>query len=355
MGAASLRLVLCILACLGTRVLGHYFRPETGGLFLNLADTLPTFDILGSQTEGDAPTGGSFWASVFAHASDGHDYLVISHSVMGLPNETTMYRGSIIDITDSSRHAQFTVVSPVPSVWADNGDYNASYPDFEFASLNQSFMRTLSRYDGAEFDITFELSAPALLYGGLGIFQVGNYSTYDWVMPSGRTNGWVSLGGVNVTIDPEKSLTWYDRQWGKAPQWWTWFQLHVPNEEPGCPDTLYSILVWDSTPDGTGAFATVKLGASTQTISVQSIIPGHRNWTSPYTGYAYAMNWYVKLADGTEFDISTIRDDQELHSDGGGAFATYEGLVTAKGNSRNGRRIGGYGVIEMQAPSRPSF
>ncbi|KAL0764331.1 hypothetical protein CaCOL14_013173 [Colletotrichum acutatum] len=108
---------------------------------------------------------------------------------MGLPNGTTMYRGSILDITDPSRHAQFTVESPVPSVWVDSGNYNASYPDFEFASLKKGFMRTPSRHDGAEFDITFELSAPALLYGGLGIFQVGNYPTYDWLMPAGRTDG----------------------------------------------------------------------------------------------------------------------------------------------------------------------
>ncbi|KAK1657357.1 hypothetical protein BDP55DRAFT_761890 [Colletotrichum godetiae] len=185
-------------------------------------------------------------------------------------------------------------------------------------------MRTLSRKDGAEFDITFELSAPDLLYGGLGIFQAGNYSTHDWVMPAGRTNGWISLSRFNLTIGSEKSLTWYDRQWGQVPQSWTWFRLHVPNEESGCPDNLYSILVWDDTPDGTGAFATVKLGASTQTIPVQTMVPGHRNWTSPYTGYTYSMDWYVKLADGKDLDISTIiRDDQELHSDGGGAFATY--------------------------------
>lgn len=36
-------------------------------------------------------------------------------------------------------------------------------------------------------------------------------------MPDGKTTGWLAFNGSTITVDTEKSLTWYDRQWAGAP------------------------------------------------------------------------------------------------------------------------------------------
>jgi hypothetical protein len=102
-------------------------------------------------------------------------------------------------------------------------------------------MRTWSSISGAEFDLSFELSSPALLNGGLGSFQGGRSIVNEWSMPAGRTTGWLSLNRTKVTVNTQKSLTWYDRQFNGAPPGWSWFQLHVDSGTAGEDVTPISI------------------------------------------------------------------------------------------------------------------
>ncbi|KAM6508361.1 hypothetical protein FALCPG4_018230 [Fusarium falciforme] len=331
------------------------FRPESGGLLLNGLDTLPIgYNLLESQTKAGVPIGLSFWSSSFIHGSDNHDYLIVSHVLTGQKITPSLYRGSLLDITNPSRYGRFEIFSNVSGVYSDTGDFNASYPDYGFGSIGSEgapVLRTWSSVAGAEFNLTFELSSPVLLNGGLGSFRgAGNATAKEWGSPACKTNGWLSIDGSKVTVDTERSLTWYDRQWDGAPASWTWFELHIESETPGESALPFSIWVWKDTPDGSGGLATTRSAGGVQNvIPVKSLETSGRTFTSPATDIVYDLDWTLKLADGTVFRVSSVREDQELYAESG-LFATYEGFVTVTGVDKDGRKIGGYGLVEIEPP-----
>ena len=274
--------------------------------------------------------------------------MIVSHVLAGLPVSPSMYRGSILDITNPSRYGRFEIFSNVSEVYSDTGNLNTSYPDYGFSSVGSDeapAMRTWSAVSGAEFDLTFELSSPALLNGGLGSFKAGNTTAHEWGVPAGKTKGWFRVDGSKIAVDVERSLTWYDRQWNGAPTSWTWFELHIESEKHGASATPYSIWVWgEDTPGGSAGLATIRDAAGVQrVVPVVSMVTSSRTFTSPVTGIVYNLDWTLKLADGTEFCASSVREDQELYGEGG-VFPTYEGFATVSGVYNDGQKVKGYGL-----------
>ncbi|KAK9388449.1 hypothetical protein V1515DRAFT_402739 [Lipomyces mesembrius] len=326
------------------------FRPESGGILSNRLGTLPLqFDLLGSQINASGPDQ-SFWSSSFIHGSDNHDYLVVSHVLTGLPTAFSVYRASVLDITDPSRYAKFEFFSNISSPFP-YGDFNVTLPDYGFSTAESggdvSKLRTWSQVPGAQFDLNFDLSAPVLLNGGLGVFKAGNDTVHEWSMPAGKTTGWLAFNGSKVIVDTEKSLTWYDRQWGGSPQNWTWFEFHIESGNPKVGDIPMSIWVWGDYESGIEGVASVReAGVVQSVIPVTSLEPSNRTYTSQETGIVYALDWVLKLADGTVFWISSVRADQELYASGG-LFPTYEGYITVTGTFKGNWEVEGYGLVEI--------
>jgi hypothetical protein len=316
------------------------------------------FNLTESQTEtqtgGRGSPGGSFWLSSFIHASDHHDYMVVSHVIAANSfklSNLTLYRASILDITNPSRYAQFSFTSDVSNVFSDNGDFNAAFANYGFASAQPveatPAMRTWSNVSGIEFDLNFQLSSPALLNGGLGYFPAANSNVYEWGAPAAKTTGWLSLNGSKVTVDTTKSLTWYDRQWTGAPSPWTWFELHIDDGRHGGSAIPMSIWTWKDGTSSLAGLATIREAPGIQTVvPVTSLQPSNRTYTSKATNSVYPLDWVLKLADGTRLSVSSVRPDQELFAQGG-IYPTYEGYVTVTGTYKGSRKVTGYGLVEV--------
>lgn len=234
-------------------------------------------------------------------------------------------------------------------------------------------MVTWSNHESLVFNLSFELSAPVLLNGGIGTFQWGEslilllllffycalFPDYEaeipsvvneWSMPAGRTSGSIQVDGKTVAVDSSKSLTWYDRQWqvGGASNW-TWFELHLGDAHNF--STKMSVWFYPSGFGTVKGFATIK---DLRQPSYSRVVPatlalGPRTWTSPFNS-TYALDWVVTLGDGTSLNISTTRDDQEL-SDAAGLFRTYEGYVEVTGISSSSHDFAGFGLVEIQPVS----
>ncbi|TVY70059.1 Kievitone hydratase [Fusarium oxysporum f. sp. cubense] len=323
------------------------FRSEEGSILSNGSYQLPTsFDIASTQTNREGADGASFWSSSFILGSNNHSYLVLSHVLA----DPSLYRASILDITDPSLYTQFETLSKPTSFYSDTGVFNASFPDYGFGSTSPSDglseMRTWSAVPGAEFDLTFESTSPVLLNGGLGVFKAGNSTVYEWSMPAGKTRGWLNVNGTKVIVDTAQSLTWYDRQWGGAPPNWSWFELHLENVNG--TDIPLSIWVWDEE-HGQRGVATVRDGGVQNVIPVASLETSGRTFSSKASGATYPLDWSLHLADGTELSISSVRDDQELYAPGG-KLPTYEGYVTVAGVYKGSQKVEGYGLIEISPP-----
>ncbi|KAJ0269028.1 hypothetical protein COL940_012817 [Colletotrichum noveboracense] len=290
------------------------FRPERAGL---LHEGLP-HRLANNQPDTQPPSPGSFWSSSFIHASNNHSYLVLSHLLSGI----AIYRASILDITDPTHYAQYQVItSPIPPF---------SPPE-----------------DGVEFDLTFETSAPILLNGGLGFFESRNTTVYEWSMPAGLTRGWIAVNGTRLVVDPARSLTWYDRQWGGAPPGWSWFELHLENPDQTAYDVPMSVWVWEEAGAAAG-LATIRDGRDVQkVVPVTSLVPSNRTYTSHSSGAVYPLDWTLELGDATRLSISSVRPDQEMVADGG-LLPTYEGYVTVSGVYQGNQTVEGYGLVELE-------
>lgn len=100
--------------------------------------------------------------------------------------------------------------------WTDDGKFHAA---FERAGMEASGnnplkgIRTCNSLDGIEFDITFNFTSPVFINAALDSYLVGGQLGYESSLPKRVTQGWLRFDGERVDIIPEKSLTWYDRQW----------------------------------------------------------------------------------------------------------------------------------------------
>jgi kievitone hydratase len=315
------------------------------------------YDLGSTHTTSGPYAGGSFWSSSFVRGANGHNYMVLAHTLS--PKVAgpvgSIYRAAVLDLTDpSSTFQQFTTLSNVSSLFNADGVFNASYPDFGFGMVDSANplgrMRAWSSVANISFDLTWEMSSPVILNGGLGIFFTGNNQSAvgpEWSVPACTTTGWVQdTDGTRVAVETESSLTWYDREWGSTPVSWTWFALHLTTD-PKCDDSeiVMSSWVWD---DSDVRFATIREGARTLLVPISNVTTSGEKWTSPATNRTYDLGWGVHMADGTSLTITALRDDQEL-TDPVGKSLSYEGFVTVEGKYFDGRPLTGWGLVEIAA------
>lgn len=258
-----------------------------------------------------------------------------------------MYRAAVVDVTGASQFNQFERLVDLSSPWSADGYFDITLPEYGFGLTglyNDSQMRTYSTVPNVEFDLTFNLSAPLLFNGGVGTWQAGNETVNQWSIPAGETTGWLKFNGNKLEVDTKRSITWYDRQWGGGPPFWTWFELHLETGRPGDDLTAVSVWYWDTVEAGKGAIATARDAQGVQkVVPVISLIPSNRTYTSPSSNATYNLDWQLLLADGTDLSISCIKEDQELFAVGG-MYPTYEGYISVNGT------YDGYGVVEIVPP-----
>ncbi|PYI22741.1 hypothetical protein BO99DRAFT_468514 [Aspergillus violaceofuscus CBS 115571] len=354
----STAMKLTAFASVLTTALG--FRAEMGGLQEQaISAPLPLMIDPASSQSFIANISNSWWSSSYIRASNEHDYMILSHA--GLSPSRGYYRASILDITDPTVYHQFeTILDPSESSAYEVPDvpFNFTLDQYGFQSVDAAkplgSMRTWSSIEDVEFDVTFDLSAPVLLNGGSGSFPWGSQVTYEWSMPSGLTSGSLVVNGTRLSIDPVRSMTWYDRQitWPQGLTTlpsntnWTWFELHL-NNDLGEQSEKLSIWIYDSGDSERHQFATVRKAPGVNTVlPVTEFTQSDRTWTSTTSNATYPLDWVVTMSDGTSLSISSVREDQEL-CDEDGVAPTYEGYITVNGFDRAGNKISGFGVVEV--------
>ncbi|RFU79580.1 short-chain dehydrogenase [Trichoderma arundinaceum] len=350
--------LLALQALVSTTLAAHpgwIFRPQTSGIASGGLNNYPIpYNLSTSQTNHDpASTGSSFWSSSLIHGSNGRDYLVVSHAIAGAGGTSVnIYRASLLDLDDTSQYSQYARIAESAETYGSTGILNFTTSDYAFRATSEtdalSSIRTYSQVAGLEYDLTFDLSSPPLLNAGTGTFRVAGRSGFQWSMPAGKTRGWLSVNGTKVDIDTDRSLTWYDRQWGALPNNFTWWQVHIPGQRSdGTEDDLYSIWAWHDVVNGDKAFATRRTGEQAE----QSVVPvdwkvsSNRTFTSAATGIVYPLDWTIAVPGGPELELSSIRPDQEMQG-AGIPLLSYTGLLDVVATYPGGRKVPAFAVIE---------
>lgn len=268
---------------------------------------------------------------VLAHYLDSPGYTYFRASTLNL--ETLSYH-QFITLGNSTKNSTILDVS------VGNNGIQSLTPD------NISKLRAYSNHENVTFDLTYEATTGALPNAGAGAFKFGQGLTYEFGLPGGKTEGSLTgSDGKQVTIDPAKSSTWYDRQWGTvaaAPSNWTWFELHIPQ-------TSYKISAWiirDVPLNSFNSFATIR-GANEeiQTLPLEFKANYKRAYKSGKGHVTYPLDWEVKISGFGTFQISSFTADQEIV--GETALQTaYEGFITFKGTVHS-KPVQGYGLVEI--------
>ncbi|KAJ5921438.1 hypothetical protein N7466_009764 [Penicillium verhagenii] len=316
----------------------EYWKPEIPILF-NFSSSQ-----FSNKLGGKSATS-SYYTTSFLTDTDRNQHVILSHILITADN-TTSFSASSLNLTDLS-YTSFMVNSNETGLQAGSL-LNVTTDGNGFESLtedNVSQMRTYSNDDKLAFDITYNATTMALVDAGAGLFTFGDGVSYEWGLPGCYTAGTLTVGGQVVTIDPENSFTWYDRQWNDGLPSngnWTWFELHIPA-------TGYKMSIWainDEEPQQRYCFATIRTGDGSQNVVPITFNADYtRHWYSNASDYSYPLDWTLTIGDYGNFKISSITNDQEIV---GPTFSTsgYEGFITFDGTFE-GKEVEGFGVVEV--------
>ncbi|KAJ4327514.1 hypothetical protein N0V84_002042 [Fusarium piperis] len=326
----------------------YSFRPEADESYWK--SSLPVlFNFSTSQfdkTVNGKAAASSYWTSSFLTGHNKRQYLAISHAFTDMHN-SSYYRSSVLDLNDLEVYHSKVTYSNDTVLQSDSLlKLTLAQNGFESTSVdNVSQMRTWSNHGKVKFNIKYNATSSVIVDGGMGLFTFGNGLSYEWGLPSCRTEGSVTLDGHEITIDPSNSFTWYDRQWNDGLPVggnWTWFQLHLPNSR-----TKFSIwAIEDEVTKRADYFTTIRLEDGSQNLVPVTFLPDYtRQWHSPASGFYYPQDWTLIVGDYATLRVSSATKNQEIV--GNTVFSTaYEGFVTFDGEI-DGQYVDGYGVVEV--------
>ncbi|KAF4547572.1 Kievitone hydratase-like protein [Elsinoe fawcettii] len=328
------------------------FFAESGSLQKSIyAEPLGSwYDLSESQRPyaATATSANSWWSTSFVYGSDDREYLLVSH-ILTTPF-ISVYRASSLDLSDNQSFRQYSKLFNASA--AIGSDYRLELADYFMGSTTDNDLGPTNTWTtdvAVQFNITYELSSPVILNGGVGSFWWQTSNASEWSMPAGRTHGsFVNTRNETIQIIPEQSLTWYDRQFQDAGAGnWTWFQLHL-NSGPGVTGEKHSIWFYPNLNGGQYGFSTRRTVPGSNEVVAATLIERDRTWTSPLSNWIYRLEWRVDLADGTTLNITLPGPENQELCDDQGTFCTYEGYIEISGTDKKGGRITGFGLVEVQ-------
>ncbi|GLA18145.1 hypothetical protein AnigIFM62618_005300 [Aspergillus niger] len=294
---------------------------------------------------------GSYWTSSYLTTRSKHHYMIISHLLYQPPKSEFYFRTSILDLDDPDtgywNHFSYHNVSLIKK-HVTALDLNFGSFGFESLHSDPSSLRTWTTTRDYAFDISWRATSPLIYNMGVGMFSFIGGATVEWGLPACATTGHINMNGTTHTIDPLRSFTWYDRQFGESgPENlssfpvgnWTWFELHFTHS------TRASIWAIDTGSEKL-RFATIRKGNGSHTIIPFTLEVGEVGaWTSPLSNYTYPQNWKLFFSNGDRLEVTSVRSDQELYSPVIRGDSAFEGFVTV-----SGRLLGeesSFGLVEM--------
>ncbi|KAK1621478.1 hypothetical protein BDP81DRAFT_401142 [Colletotrichum phormii] len=278
-------------------------------------------------------TSGSYWTSAFLTTTTGTQYLALSH-ILGPICKSSLLN---LDTLEYSNNLNYGAAS-------QNG---TASPSTATAGFHISAGGGNCGLGSTSSDLITEITSKVPLNGGNAAFTFGpNFAnSTEWSILAGTTYGTLTLSNnETLTIDPARSLIWYDHQKGAgAPQRWTWFQLHFPNSS-----TKASIWSYDfgAPSHQLYQFATVRVGEESQyVLPFDMETRGCGDWTSPRSNITYSQRWELRFENGDVLDIKSVREDQEIYGARQLSDTVYAGYVNVSGRFL-GEEVG-FGVVEM--------
>ncbi|KAL2670259.1 hypothetical protein Neosp_014726 [[Neocosmospora] mangrovei] len=315
----------------------------------------PVLDVRESQLirEFDPNYVNSHWVAHWITTKSNLDLLVVSHASLRAkandPEGSNLYGGSVYELDSGFFSDYFAVGETV--------DFNPKILDMKFtdqyrwyANTPDSFssITSIGKWDNHGWNITFEPRGPNLYDGGSAAFFWGTDYNREWAVPNARTSGTVTINGTQHEVDPKRSTSWYDRQWGVgiATSGWYWFPIQLRDGTRIC--------AWVVNPVGDyhKSFATVlRTDGTHEVVTVSPEMQPQNTWTSKKTNITYHESFTLIFPEKKgRLEIAVPFGKERQHGEFGAAdrnAALYEAYATVEG-TWEGIRVSGWGISEQK-------
>ncbi|OJZ80141.1 hypothetical protein ASPFODRAFT_212858 [Aspergillus luchuensis CBS 106.47] len=293
----------------------------------------------------------SFWAANYVHTTDNRNFLVSLNAIV-INGSATQRAGILsLDAPLAFFKANYGSVGHVKGSNGTLDPFNLTMPGgkfgLEIVPRNVTgggrfpHMRIFNNLPETEFDIDLEMRGPTLLNAGLGSWFWVDDIQNQVSLPAARPHGTLVVNHTTLVIDPLRSTTWYDRQWGPTmPDTFCWFGLYLTDSDN--VKSYMSIWHWKDPIEGDKSFATVQNnpGATTVFPLANFLSSTNEVYHSAVTGSAYPLMHNVTLPDGSYLVIKSVRPDQEYVMNNS-TSAFYSGYVEVSGD------FTGHGVVDI--------
>ncbi|KAL7914674.1 hypothetical protein GGI35DRAFT_154279 [Trichoderma velutinum] len=224
---------------------------------------------------------------------------------------------------------------------------------YELHSLtddNISTINVIANYTESNFSLntTFQPRGSLLFNGGSGSLYWGSVFNQQWSSSAAYTTGTFIINGTRHTVDPKRSTTWYDRQWGEEnpTQGWHWFPIQLEN---GVRISTWVIPTEQG--DAIKAFATALYpNGEQEVVSVNPDIKPKDAWVSPTTNRTWYGSFEVSFLDEYNSVISAVAPNVTNRKFGeasfGSSFAFCDSFTLYNGTWK-GQTVRGWGIVEQ--------
>ncbi|KGO76094.1 hypothetical protein PITC_006370 [Penicillium italicum] len=296
----------------------------------------------------------SFWAANFIRTTNNQSFFISAHIIVR--NGSATQRAGIMSLDEPLEFYTQTYqnIGPVRESNGTLEPFNLTMPGGRFGmetiphrnATRGTFLskRIFSHLPAVKFDIDLEMKGPVLLNAGLGSWLWGGGLQNQISLPVTRPHGTFVVENRTLTIDPKRSFTWYDRQWGPtSPERFTWLGLYLT--APNKPKVYISIWNWEDSVNGNKSFATLQSHDGTNTVlPLTRFEPSDKHvFNSTVSGNKYSLEYNIRLADGTKLHVKSSRPDQEYVMDNS-TIGFYSAYVEVSGDYT------GYGAMDIMPP-----
>lgn len=200
---------------------------------------------------------------------------------------------------------------------------------------------------GKSLDLVLRSTKPPAIHGENGVSQKADgegRASHYYSLTRLETSGAVKVGGESFAVG---GLSWFDHEWAsnqlaKNQIGWDWFSLQF---EDGSELMLFQLRTREGGRDHWSGGSWIAADGSVTRISNDDFtLDSSASWKSEATGASYPMQWRIRIPKlAIDLEVAARMKDQELRLS---PIAYWEGVVKACG-TRNGRKLGGAGYLEM--------
>jgi len=287
----------------------------------------------------------SYWWATFITGSDKHQYSLVITAANAGPSQTV----SSISLVDITADTHFGISSYEDGQMSLTSFHSkTSFLEVGSTASDQFSQNwAISTLPEAPFNLSFIPRGPNLYQGGSGEFIWGTDVAYCVDATETEVHGTITVGGKVVQVVPEKSMSWFDLQWGPgyASQGWHAFVILLDNGVKLQATVTHNTPLYKQ-----GSFTTIGYPDGHQEVwAVDNSTYPTNPWVSPQSNITYYSNYILKIpGKGILYADLPVKGGETAPVVGSTPANTIADTFAWYRGELDGKLVKGWGIMELR-------